>query len=175
MLLRELDRASQWQELDVFEPNVFGGLVLAFARCEFGNQAVANVTVVVDHEDVFDANVLVVQQRLAQVADDLIQVFIALEALEAERDAGHDGLLLLDDHARVGADGPEVKVVLDAEGEPEHKGQQQQQPGAKALNLGRVSHSETKSGKSASDVVRPQITQIRLSNLFNLWINLETG
>ena len=88
-------------------------------------------------------------------ADDFVQVLLALQALEAERDARHDGLFLLDDHARVRADCAQVEVILDPESEPEHQRQQQQQPGAETLISGlSKSHAETMRGKSASDVVQ---------------------
>jgi len=120
MLLRKLDCASQWQQLNIFELNVLRGLVIELSRSEFGNQAISNVPIVVDDKDVFDANVLVVQEGLAQVADNFVEVLIALDTFQTECNSRHDGLFLLDDHARISADGPQVKVILDAEGEPEH-------------------------------------------------------
>ena len=140
MLIRKLDGASEWQQLNVFELNVLRGFVFAFARSELRDQAVYDVPLLVYDEDIPHANPLVVEQRLAQVADDLVQIFVALYALHAECDAGHDGLFLLDDHACVCAHGSQVEVVLDTEREPEHQGQQQQQPCAETPNLGRKSH-----------------------------------
>ena len=55
---------------------------------------------------------------------------------------GHDRLFLLDDHARVGANGAQVEVVLNAEGETQHQRQQQQEPGSKTLYLGRKLHAK---------------------------------
>ena len=63
MLVCILDRASERQELNVFELNVARGFVFAFARIELGNDAVADVPIVIDDQNVFDANVLVVQER----------------------------------------------------------------------------------------------------------------
>ena len=140
MLFGKLDCASEWQQLNVFELNVLRGLVFAFARNEFRYQAVSDVSIVVHDKDVFDANTFVVQQWLAQVADDLVEVLIAVQTLETESDAGHDRLFLLDDHAGVGTHRPQVEVVLDTEREPEHQGQQQQQPCAETPYLGRKSH-----------------------------------
>ena len=146
MLTRKLDCTSERQKLNVLELNVFRRLVFALARIELGNDAVDDVAIVVDDEDVFDANVLVVQKRLAEVADDLVEVSVALQGFHAERDAGHDRLFLLDDHARIGADLAQVEVILDAEREPEHQCQQQKQPGAKALYRVGKSHAKPKRG-----------------------------
>ena len=114
MVVCVLDRAPQRQELNVFELNVACRVVLAFAWSEFRNDTVHDISIVVDDENVSDAHVLIVQQGLAQAADYFIKVLTALQALEAERDAGHDCLLLLDDHARVGANRSQVEVVLNA-------------------------------------------------------------
>lgn len=140
MHVRVLHRASERQQLNVFELNVARGLVFAFARIELRNDAVEDIPIVVDHQNVFDANVLVVQERLAQSADDLVEILLALQALEAERDAGHDRLFLLDDHARVGANLAQVEVVLDTESETEHERQQQEKPSSKTLYRGRNLH-----------------------------------
>ena len=140
MLFRKLDCASEWQQLNVFELNVLRGFVFSYARSEFRDQAVSDVPVVIHDEDVPHANPSVVEQRLAQVADDVVQVFVALQTLETERNAGHDCLFLLDDHAGIRTYGAKVEVVLDPEREPEHQGQQQQQPCAETPNLGRKSH-----------------------------------
>ena len=139
--------------MNVFELNVAACLVFAFAWIELRNNAVANVSIVVDDQDVLHANILVVQQRLPQAADDLVEVLVALKTLETERDAGHDGLFLLDDHARVGADRSQVEVVLNAERETEHQRQQQEKPGSEASYLSRKLHAQTKRNVSASDVV----------------------
>ena len=144
MVVGKLHRASQRQQLNVLELNVARGLVFAFARIELRNNAVSDVPVVVDDEDVLDANVLIFQERLSQSADDGVEILIALQALDAERDAGHDGLFLLDNHTRVGADLAQVEVVLDAESETEHERQQQKKPGAKTLYGGRNVHPEPK-------------------------------
>jgi hypothetical protein len=61
-------------------------------------------------------------------------------------------LFLLDDHPRIGADRAEVEVILHAKGQPQHQGQQQQQPGTEALYLGRKLHAQTKKNVPASDV-----------------------
>ena len=95
---------------------------------------------------------LLFSRRLAQAADDFVEVLIALQTLDPERDAGHDRLFLLDDHARVGADLAQVEVVLHTEGQPEHQRQQQEQPGAEALYLCGKLHAKTKKNISASDV-----------------------
>jgi len=153
VLVGELDGASQRQELNVLELHVTSSLVLSITWIEFGDDAVEDVAVVVDDENISDADVFVIQQRLAQFSDNLVEVLIALEALESERDTGHDGLFLLDNHARVGADSAEVEVVLDTEGEAEHQGKEQQEPGSETLYLGAKSHAETKRGICASDVV----------------------
>jgi hypothetical protein len=99
-----------------------------------------DVSVVVHDENIFHANILVFQQRLAEASHDLVEVLIALETFEAERNAGHDGLFLLDDHAGVGADRSQVEVVLNAKGETQHKRKQQQEPRSETLYLGRESH-----------------------------------
>ena len=72
----------------------------------------------------------------------MIEVLLALKAIQAEADAGHDRLLLLDDHAGVVLYGAEIEVVLDAESEAEHERQQQEEPGAEAFDEGRKSHSD---------------------------------
>ena len=144
MLVSRLDSTPQRQELDVFELNIPGGLVFAFAWVEFRDDAVENITVVVYHQNVFDTNIFLIKKGSLNTSDNLVEILIALETLIAKSDAGHDRLFLFDDHARVGADGSEVEVVLNAEGEPEHQGQQQQQPGSEALYLGVKSHAKTK-------------------------------
>ena len=140
MLFGKLDCASEWQKLNVFELNVLRGLVFAFPRSELRDQAISNVSIVVHDEDVPHANPFVVEQRLAELADDFVQVLVALQALVTECDAGHDCLFLFDDHTCVCAYGPQVEVILDSESEAEHQGQQQEQPGPEASNLGRKSH-----------------------------------
>ncbi len=152
MLVCILDYAPEWQELYVFELDVACSVVFAFAWVEIGDNAVSDVSVVVHYQNILEAYVLVVQQRLAQVPDDLIKVSIALETLDPERDPRHDRLFLLDDHARVGIYLPEVEVVLHAEGQPQHQCQQQEQPGTEALYLGGKLHAKTKKNFSASDV-----------------------
>src|SRR5205085_6471294 len=153
VLVSELDGASERQHLNVFELDITCRLVFAIARIELRNNAVEDVTVVVHHENVLDADVLVLQQRLAQAANNLVEILLALEALVAQRDAGHDCLFLLDYHASVIAHGAEIEVVLDTEGEAEHQRQQQQEPGSETLYLGAKSHAETKKGVRASEVV----------------------
>ena len=143
-----VDHASQWQELYVLELNIAGRIVIEFAWSEFGIEAVYDVTIVIHHQDILDANVLIVQQRLAQVADDLVEVSIAMQALDPKRDPGHDRLFLLDDHSRVGTHGAEVEVILHTESQPEHQGEQQEQPGTKTLYLGGKFHAKTKKNVS---------------------------
>src|SRR5688500_2561719 len=106
----------------------------------------------IHHQNIFHPNVLVVQQRLAEVADDLVKVSIAMKALDPKRDPRHDCLFLLDDHARIGANCAEVEVILHTEGQPQHQGEQQEQPGTKTLDLGSKLHAKTKKNVSASDV-----------------------
>ncbi len=65
-----------------------------------------------------------------------------METFEAERNAGHNGLFLLDDHAGVGADRSQVEVVLNAKRETEHERQQQQEPRSETPYLGRKFHVE---------------------------------
>src|SRR6185437_8036567 len=96
------------------------------------------------HQNVFDANIFLVEKRFLNASAYLVKILIALDTLQAQADAGHDRLFLFDDHARVGADGSQVEVVLNAEGETEHQGQQQQKPGSEALYLGVKSHAKTK-------------------------------
>src|SRR5688500_5906049 len=79
--VRVLHSTSERQELDIFELNVLECLVFAFAWIELRNDAVFNISRVVDDEDVPHANILGVERRLAQVADDLHEILIALEAL----------------------------------------------------------------------------------------------
>ena len=126
MRIRVLHRTSQREELDVFELNVLKRFVFAFAWIELGDDAVFNVSLVVHDHDVLHANIFVVEGRLAQVADDLDEVLIALQAFDSERNARHDRLFLLDDHAGVGADSPQIEVVLNPEGETQHQRQQQE-------------------------------------------------
>src|SRR6185369_5267142 len=147
-----LNCATQGQKLDVFVLNVASGVVFALPWVEFRDNAVQDVSIIIDDEDIPDAHVLIVQQRVAQVADNLVKVLIALEALESEGNAGHDGLLLLDDHAGVGVNRAQVEVVLNTERESEHQGQQQQEPGTEASYLGGESHAKTKIRIRASDV-----------------------
>src|SRR5690349_13751937 len=52
----KLHRTSQRQQLNVFELNVAGGFVFTFAWIELRNDAVEDVPVVVDDENVLDAN-----------------------------------------------------------------------------------------------------------------------
>jgi hypothetical protein len=144
VLVRVLDCTSERQQLNVLELEVARRFVFTLARVELGNDAVDNVPVVVHHQNVSDANVFVVQEGIANVPDDLVQLLVALQAFHAERDPGHDRLFLLNDHARVGADLAQVEVILDAEGEPEHQRQQQKQPGAKALYRGGKFHAKPK-------------------------------
>ena len=61
MLLCELDRASERQKLYVFELNIPRRFVFALAWIEFRDNAVEDVSVIVDQENIFDANVLIVQ------------------------------------------------------------------------------------------------------------------
>jgi len=147
-----LNGAAQGQKLDVFVLNVTRRFIFALSRVEFGDNAVQNVSIIIHDQDVLDANVLIVQQRVAQVADDLVEVLIALDALESEGNAGHDGLLLLDDHAGIRVDRAQIEVVLNTQRESEHQGQQQQEPGTEASYLGGESHAKTKIRIRASDV-----------------------
>ncbi len=140
MRVRVLHCTSQRQELDIFELNVLKRFVFAFAWIELRNDAVFNVSLIVHDHDVSHANILVVERRLAQVADNLDEVLIALKAFDSERNARHDRLFLLDDHARVGADGPQIEVVLNPEGETQHQCQQQEKPGSETSYLGRKLH-----------------------------------
>ena len=135
MLVGELNGVSQGQQLNILELKVFGRFVFSFPWIELGDDAVSDVTVVVDDENISYAYVLVVQEGLTEVPDDFVEILITLEALESESDSGHDGLFLLDNHAGVGADGAEVEVILDTEGKAQHQRQQKQESGTKALYL----------------------------------------
>ena len=135
-----LHGASQRQELDVFKLDELERLVFAFAWIVVRDKTVSNVALVVDHHNVLHTSVLVVQRRITEVADELDKVLVALKGFQPERDARHDGLFLLDDHARVGADGSQVEVILNSQGKAQHHGQQQQEPRSKTLYLGRELH-----------------------------------
>src|SRR5262245_25128812 len=124
MFVGELHCASQRQQLDVLKLNVARGFVFTLAWIELRNDAVEDVSGIVYHHDVLEANVLIFQDGVSQSTDDLVEILIALQALDAERDAGHDGLLLFDDHARIRTDSAEVEVVLYAERKTEHQRQQ---------------------------------------------------
>src|SRR3954454_11655555 len=52
-----LDRTSQRQQLNVLELNVARGFAVTLARIELGNYAVDDVSIIIDHQNVFDANV----------------------------------------------------------------------------------------------------------------------
>ena len=141
--------------MNVLELNVTRRLVFVFAGIVFGIETVLDVAGVVDDEDVADANSPVVEQRFVHIADDLDEVLVALQTLQAESDPGHDGLLLFDDHAGVGSYRAEVEVILDAEREPEHKREQQEQASAKTFDESRNLHRDTKRNGSGLLVVVP--------------------
>ena len=128
--------------MKILELDVLSGVVGHLPGGVFGLKAVENIAVVVDDEDVFYPDVLAVEQRVFDAADDLIDVLVALETVEAESDAGHDGLFLLDDHPGVVLHRAEVEVVLNAEGKSEHKSQQEEEAGPEAFNKSWKSHME---------------------------------
>jgi hypothetical protein len=104
--------------------NIARRIVIEFAWGEFGDNTVNDVSIVVHHQNILDPNIfIVVQQRLAQVTDDLVQVAIAMQTLDPERDPGHDRLFLLNDHACIGANRAEVEVILHTKGQPQHQRQ----------------------------------------------------
>jgi hypothetical protein len=106
--------------LQILELDVFGSVIGPLARDVFALKAVDHVAAVVDDEDVLDAHVFTGEQGIFDAAEYFIEVLVALQAVEAETDTGHDRLFLLDDHPGVVLHRAEVEVVLNAEGKSKH-------------------------------------------------------
>src|SRR5262245_27430734 len=120
--------------------DVLAAFVFALLRQVLPEHAVDDVAIVVDDEDVLNADVFVVQQWVFETTDHIDEVLYALNAFQSERDAGRDRLLLLDDHFGVSLYGTQVEVVLDAKGQTEHQCEEQQQAGPEAFYDGGKSH-----------------------------------
>ena len=129
----EFDSAGERWQRNISQAKVSQRLVGVRLRRVSFDQAVLDVTVIVDNEDVLYSASFLINKRLTQIVTHLVQIFLAVDAVNSQRHSRHYCLLLLHQHVGVSFDRLQVYVVLNPERQTEEHDQQEYQAGAKAI------------------------------------------